>query len=284
GRIACARDVAIARVDCTNDVRCGLEARHLQAEQHSGALVEVAFDLALNGGAVRNAARRRGVHGDARAAGTVRSHAAYHQIALRQRINLSIGATQWRQQQGAAAQTLGITHRGYCDVDALSLAITGRERCAHHHRRDVAQSRMVILGDLHPELLQHVRHGLTGELHLRPVAGALQADDQPVADELVLPYAFHVHERTQRLDVACRPGDGGRRVYSRAYESRDQSDQEMALSHSHQNGIHGLAKKRVNQPAVLALLSGPLPEYAMRALAMRWEDTRLSLSMSCART
>ena len=69
---------------------------------------------------------------------------------------------------------------------------------------------------VHAEVLQHALHGLLGERGVaKRVAGAAQADDQPVADELAVPRA------AQHRDV-LDPGRGGARGGDEERKKRDQ--------------------------------------------------------------
>ena len=76
-----------------------------------------------------------------------------------------------------------------------------------------------IHGDAH--VLQHVGQTLGGEDGLLPVAGAVQADDQAVADELVVAHAF---ERDQFLETR-----GGGRGWRRDAQA-DQKGERVRFS------------------------------------------------------
>src|SRR6185436_3705007 len=107
GRIDGLRDRGTeAIVDRLREALCGGEVRRVQVQQHSRLLIEIAGRLTLDRRAVRNASRAHDVHADARAVLALRAEAADDEIALRDRIDLAVGATERRHQQAASAQTL----------------------------------------------------------------------------------------------------------------------------------------------------------------------------------
>ena len=76
-------------------------------------------------------------------------------------------------------------------IDLGARLCEGRQRRGHHHRGDVlGLHRRRVHGDAHP--VQHVRQALRGEHRLPLVAGPIQPNDKPVADQLILTHAFYV--------------------------------------------------------------------------------------------
>jgi hypothetical protein len=66
-----------------------------------------------------------------------RTGAADDQVALRQRVDLAVGALQRRGDQRAAAQALGVADRGHRHVHRLPRLREGRQAGGDHHRGDV---------------------------------------------------------------------------------------------------------------------------------------------------
>ena len=129
--------------------------------------------------------------------------AADRERALRDRVDIAVGAEQRRDEQRAALQALGVAQRRDGDVDARALRAERRQVRGHHHRRDVAGAQG-LAADVDAEPLQHRVQRLLGEGNIvERVAGAVEADDQAVADQLVLAHAFDVGEI---LDARRRPG------------------------------------------------------------------------------
>src|SRR3546814_2938003 len=83
------------------------------------AIGEAGVDRALDRRAVRDAAARRHVDRQLRPVGGVDPQPADDQIALRHRINLSVGAIKRRKDERAAAQALRLADRRDGDVEAL---------------------------------------------------------------------------------------------------------------------------------------------------------------------
>ena len=110
------------------------------------------------------------------------------------RVDVAVGAEQRRDQQRAALQALGVAERRDRDVDARALGAEGRQVGGHHHGGDVAGADG-LAADVDAEPLQHRLQRLPGERDVvERVAGAVEADDQAVADELVLAHALDVGE------------------------------------------------------------------------------------------
>ena len=117
------------------------------------------------------------------------------------RVDIAVGAEQGRDQQGAAAQILGVAQRGDGDVHARALGGEGRQIAGDHHGGDVAGADGGA-ADVDAHALEHRLQRLLGEGDVvERVAGAVEADDEAVADELVLPHALDIGEV---LDARCR--------------------------------------------------------------------------------
>ena len=191
-------------VDRRGDALGGGEVGIAQREAHVGQAVEREFDLAFDDGAVGDAADGRHA---ARDAGGVAFglEAADGERALRHGIDVAVGAEQRRDQQGAALQALGIAERRDGDVDAGALGAEGRQVGGDHHGGDVAGADGRA-ADVDAHALQHRLQRLLGEGDVvEGVAGAVEADHQAVADQLVLAHAFDIGEI---LDAGGRGGRG----------------------------------------------------------------------------
>ena len=114
--------------------------------------------------------------------------------ALADRIDVAVGAEQRRDEERAALQALGVAERRHRDVDARALGAERRQVRRHHHGRDVAGADG-LAADVHAEPFQHRLQRLPGERNVvQRIAGAVEADDESVTDELVLAHAFDVRE------------------------------------------------------------------------------------------
>jgi hypothetical protein len=115
--------------------------------------------------------------------------------ALRHRINVAVSAKERRHQQGAAKQALGVAHGRGGDVDAGTLRGERRHVGNDHHGRHVAGANL-LAADVDAQAFQHALQGLLGERRVvERVAGAVKADDdEPIADQLVLPNAFDIRQ------------------------------------------------------------------------------------------
>jgi hypothetical protein len=95
-----------------------------------------------------------------------------------------------------------IAERRDVDIDRRALAGERRQRRRHHHRRDILRIQSGLAG-LDAESIEHRLQTLCREATpLQLVAGAVQSDDEAVADELVFADAFDGH------DVLDARGDG----------------------------------------------------------------------------
>ena len=121
------------------------------------------------------------------------------QVALRDRIDLAVGAAQRRHDQLPPRSDLALP----IDDTVMSIVWPGlRERRqvgVHHHRGHVLELRIGVRRNGDAEALQHGLDALDGEWRLAGlVAGAVEADDQAVTHELVGAHALH---RGQVLDA-----------------------------------------------------------------------------------
>ena len=99
-------------------------------------------------------------------------------------------------------QILGIAERGHRDIHPRALRAERRQVGRHHHRGDVAGAHRGAGGNLDAHALEHRLQRLLGEGRVvQCVAGAGKADDEAIADQLVLPDAFDIGEI---LDSRCR--------------------------------------------------------------------------------
>ena len=124
------------------------------------------------------------------------------------RIDVAVGAEQRGDQQGAALQALGVAQRRDRHVDAGALGAERRQVAGHHDGGHVAGADGGA-ADVDAEPLQHGLQRLLGERDIvQRVAGAVEADDQAVADQLVLAHALDIGEV---LDARGRAGRRRRR-------------------------------------------------------------------------
>ena len=187
--------------------------------------------------AVGDAADGRHAARDLRGVAFGREAADRHR-ALRDRVDIAVGAEQRRDQQRAALQAFGVAQRRDRDVDARALRAEGRQVRGHHHGGDVAGAQR-LAADVDAEPLQHRLQRLLGEGDVvQRVAGAVEADDQAVADELVLAYAFDAREV---LDPRGGAGWRGR--------AQPEDDRERGNPGSQPHGLLPVKGMRVSQRA-----------------------------------
>ena len=188
------------------DALGGGEVGVAQREANLLEPVERELDLALDDGAVGDAADGRHAAGDLGGV-AFGLEAADRDRALRHRIDVAVGAEQRRDQKRAALQALGVAERRDGDVDARALGAERRQVGGHHHGGDVAGADLGA-ADVDAEPLQHRLQRLLGERDVvERVAGAVEADDEAVADQLILAHALDIGEV---LDARRRPGRRGR--------------------------------------------------------------------------
>src|ERR1700704_1171273 len=171
----------------------GVKSGLRSGEPQLSELVEREFDLALDDGAVRHAAHSRHAAHDLGGI-ALGLEARDCERALRDRVDVAVGAQERRDQQRAALQALGIAERGDGDVHARALRGEGRQIGSHHHGSDVAGAHLRA-AHIDAEPFQHRYQRLSGERDVvEGVAGAVEADHQAITDELVLSDALDVGE------------------------------------------------------------------------------------------
>jgi hypothetical protein len=164
--------------------------------------------LALDDGAVGNAAAGRHALADAGSRIARDVEAADVDLTLRDRIDLPVRAHQGRHQERAAQEIRGVAQGADRRVDACALAREGEQRRGHHGGGDVAGVEVDAPG-VDAEPLEHGDKALLGERRVRQaVARPLEPDDQAVADEQVVADALDVDDV---LDARCGEGRIDRR-------------------------------------------------------------------------
>ena len=144
--------------------------------------------------------------------------AADRERALRDCVNFVVRTKQRCLQEHAALQCRRVTHGGDRDVEARAVLGEGLDICRDHDGGDVLRrERGCRYGDT--EALQHVRHALHGVRGIL-VAHTREADDEAVADELVLTRAG---DHDEILDARA---NGERRTFSRQTAERQERGNE----------------------------------------------------------
>ena len=106
-------------------------------------------------------------------------------------------------------QALGIAERGDGHVDARALGAERRQVGGDHDGGHVAGPDLGA-ADIDAEAFQHRLQRLLGERDVvERVAGAVEADDEPITDELVLAHAFDIGEILDARGGACRRQQAG---------------------------------------------------------------------------
>ncbi len=104
-------------------------------------------------------------------------------------IDLSIRAVEWRQQEQAAIQALGVANRGNGHVKLRALARErgqiGGDKYGRHILDDCRGGR-----NLRAHALHDIGEGLSGEYGLLAVAGLGKADHHAIADQGIFPHSF----------------------------------------------------------------------------------------------
>ncbi len=205
------RALAELVVDGPRHLARGLEIRGVKPEVDRVAVIQRRGHRTLHLRAFGNAARAQMVDLHLAAAGRG-ACATDHQVALRQRVDLAVGAAQRRGDQRAALERLGIAHGGHVHVDELPGLGERRQLRRHDHRGHVLELRRRRAGrQADPHLLQVVGECLRGDGHLRRlVARAVQAHDQAVARQLVAAHPLHGRHflDAQRVRGRHRPQQG----------------------------------------------------------------------------
>ena len=176
-------------VDRGGDALGGGEVGIAQRQAQRLLGVELELDLALDQRPVRDAPDGRHAAGDLRGV-AFGLEAGDGDRALGDRIDLAVGAEERRDEQGAALQRLRVAERRDGDVEARALGREGRQVRRHHHGGDVGGAQVRAAG-VDAEALEHRLQRLLGEGRVvEGVAGAVEADHEAVADELVLAHAL----------------------------------------------------------------------------------------------
>jgi hypothetical protein len=106
-------------------------------------------------------------------------------------------------------QILGIAERGDRDIHPRALGSEGGQIAGDHHRGDVAGADGGA-ADVDAHALEHRLQRLLGEGNVvEGIAGAVEADDEAVADQLVLADAFDIGEILDSRGRVC--GNSGAR-------------------------------------------------------------------------
>jgi len=125
---------------------------------------------------------------------------------LRHRIDVAVGAEQGGDEQGAALQVLGVAERRHRDIHPRALGPERRQIAGDHHGGDVAGADGGA-ADVDAHALEHRLQRLLGEGDVvERIAGAVEADHEAVADQLVLADAFDVGEVLDAGSRARRHG------------------------------------------------------------------------------
>ena len=124
-------------VDRGGDALGGGEIGVAQRQPHIGQAVERELDLALDDGAVGDAADGRHAADDL-GGGAFGLETADRDRALRHRIDVAVGAEQGGDQQGAALQVFGVAERRDRDVHPGALGAERGQIAGDHHGGDVA--------------------------------------------------------------------------------------------------------------------------------------------------
>ena len=178
-------------VDRVDDSRSRHEIRILQLENERFHFAEGALHFALDQRAVRNTARR----GDTLTDGLRRAFdriSTHRDRALGDRIDLAVRCAQLRHDQRSAQQRGGVAERRNRDIHSRAAGDEGRQIGGYQHGRDVSRSKRRS-SNVDSHVVEHRLQRLLGEGRIaQRVAGALEADYQPVAEDLVLAHAFQV--------------------------------------------------------------------------------------------
>ena len=199
-------------VDDVDDADGGLEVGIDQRHRQLAVVVEAAGHFALHQGAVRHPpGRRHALRQLLALAGS--GEAGDGERPLRDGVDLAVGAVERRHDERAAHQRARVAERGDGDVHARARLDEGRQFRRDRHRGDVAAARC-LRADVDAHAVEHRLHRLLGERRVaHGIAGALQADDEAVADELVRPRAVDVDDvldadgAARRLRIARCIGD-----------------------------------------------------------------------------
>ena len=141
--------------------------------------------------------------------------------ALGDRVDLPVGGVERRHHQRAAEQAARVADRRDGDVDLAAGAGEGRQRRGDQHRGDVARADL-LAGDVDAEPLEQVDDRVLGEGRVaQAVAGVVEADHEPVAEQVVAAHAVD-------LDEVLDPRRRGEAGPGEAAEPEDEERQDEA--------------------------------------------------------
>jgi len=187
------------------------EIRRVQVELHILRTGEHVRHRALDHRAIGNAAGAGNVDRDPRPILGGDAEATDDDVALCDRIDLPVGAAQWRHQQRTAADRSGVADRGHGDVDLLAGLGEGRQFGIDRHRCDILQLRIDARRNRHAELREHRLQALHRERCLRGlVAAAVEANDEAIT-----------HQR-----IAAHTGDAGEVFHALGLRRHRRADQQ----------------------------------------------------------
>ena len=168
---------------------------------------------ALDGRSIGRAADGRMIDGlgDAAAAG---DETAGHNRSLGDGVHLSVSPAQGSHQEDAALKIAGVADGGRGDVDLRS-RLRERGQCCRHHNGSGIGNLDRGGGDRNAHLQEHVGEALRGEDGLLLVAGAVEANHDAVADQLIVAYAFDRDQILEPRGGRQRGGESGGEAQSR---------------------------------------------------------------------
>jgi hypothetical protein len=234
------RAVTQVAVDDGGDAPCGREVGVPEREMDLAEVVEGEFHLALDDGAARDAGRGRHAAGHPLGR-TLGLKAARGKRTLGHRVDLAIRTEERGDEQRATGQRLGVTQCAGRDVDPRTLTGERRQGRRHHDGSDVLGVEVGAAG-AHAQALEHGNEALLGEVRVaQGVAGAVQADDEAVADEHVVAHAL---EARDILDAhgAARRGGPERQAKRREDEQYRSAKAGEASPHGHPDGRVALCR------------------------------------------
>lgn len=196
-------------VDTVGDVVCGGEVEGAEKEGDGLETVEVDAGVALDDGAFGDAADG-GVIDGLDVSGEAGGVAADGERALCFGVDLAVVAVEGGHKEDTAFEAFGVADRGDGDVDFHAAFGEGGQGGGDEDRGYVFDDDGA-LWDLNAEALEGVGEGLDGEEGLLAIAAAAKADDEAVADELVVADALDLGDVAETdLAVAGRGEQGCR--------------------------------------------------------------------------
>ena len=178
-------------VDRFDHARCRGEIAGIQFEIDKFTLTHAGRHHALDCRARRHATHAQLIDLHAGTAGRC-TRTGHQQIALRHRVYLAIRPLERRHQQGAAAQTFGITDGRHRDIDCLAGLGKRRQRRRDHHGGDILQLQAGSGRNIDAHLAQHADDAAYGKRRLRClVACSIQPHHNAVTGQLVVAHALY---------------------------------------------------------------------------------------------